>query len=166
MIISDNEALRQDLESSLQNSTLEPWVTAGDWRDLDQVAELEPDLLILDNQTYNIDILKTLRRLRWQFQIPLLVLGHYGWNMVDVLEAGADFYLTAPFGPNILRARIEVLLRRSNMAKGTYSKTNFDFCAFCKARLDNIGAGHIAAEKKVAYNKSTIWSNMVVIYPR
>lgn len=166
MIISGDEAARQSLEFSLQSSTLEPWVIAGDWQNLDQVAELEPDLLILDNQTYNSDILKTLRRLRWQFQTPLLVLGHYGWHMVDVLESGADFYLSAPFSSDLLRARVEVLLRRSHMAKDTYSKINFDCCASCKFRLDNIGTGLVASEEKGEYKKGAIWSKMVTLFSR
>ncbi len=166
MVISSNEAARQGMEFSLQDSILEPWVISGDWQELDQVAELEPDLLILDNQTYYSDILKTLRRLRWQFQIPLLVLGRHGWPMVDVLEAGADFYLSAPFSPELLQARIEVLLRRSNMAKGTYTKINFDCCASCKFRLDGVSAGLIASEEKGGYKKDAIWSNTVLLYPR
>jgi len=166
MLISSDEAARQSLEFSLQSSILEPWVISGDWQELDQVAELEPDLLVIDSRTYHNDILKTLRRLRWQFQTPLLVLGHYGWNMVDVLEAGADFYLPAPFSPKLLRARAEVLLRRFNMSNGTYSKINYDCCASCKFRLDGVSAGLIASEEKGGYKSNAIWSNTVVLYPR
>jgi len=163
MLISGDMAARRSLEQSLEASPLEPWVVAGDWSDLDQVAKLDPGLLILDNRSYHGDMLETLRRLRRQFQFPLLVLGRYGRHMIDVLEAGADFYLSPPFSPHLFLARVEVLLRRSNIAKGTYSRVAFNLCTTCKVRLARIGTGLTASETGGRYRKNALWSKLVVL---
>ena len=74
-----------------------------------------PELLILDLGLPDIDGLEILKELRGWSELPVIVLSARGQEQtkVDALEAGADDYLTKPFGTSELLARVKVALRHS-----------------------------------------------------
>src|SRR3546814_7518641 len=77
----------------------------------------KPDLVILDLGLPDRDGIEVIRQLRTWARLPILVLSARGEEeqKVDALDAGADDYLTKPFGNAELMARIRVHLRkRSN----------------------------------------------------
>jgi DNA-binding response OmpR family regulator len=78
---------------------------------------ISPDLIILDLLLPKLDGLQVCRTLRQSSQVPILILTGMADEMDKVhgLEAGADDYLTKPFGPWELLARIDALLRRGQM---------------------------------------------------
>jgi len=78
------------------------------------IAEVQPDLLVLDLGLPDQDGISLCRRLRSQWSFPILMLTSRGASMDKVvgLEVGADDYLTKPFDANELLARIRALLRR------------------------------------------------------
>jgi two-component system KDP operon response regulator KdpE len=73
-----------------------------------------PDLIVLDLTLPDIDGTEVCRRIRTQSTVPIVVLSARGSEAekVHALELGADDYVTKPFGPDELVARIRVALRR------------------------------------------------------
>ncbi len=74
-----------------------------------------PDLVLLDLGLPDIDGLEVCRRIRAHVTSPIIVLSarHGEQEKVALLDAGADDYVTKPFGPVELRARVHAHLRRS-----------------------------------------------------
>jgi two-component system KDP operon response regulator KdpE len=79
-----------------------------------------PDIVILDLGLPDTDGVSIIRRLRRESATPILVLSARGReeDKIGALEAGADDYVTKPFGIGEVRARIAALLRRSGRATG------------------------------------------------
>jgi two-component system KDP operon response regulator KdpE len=73
-----------------------------------------PDLIVLDLGLPDIDGIEVCRRLRSESAVPIVVLSARGAeaDKVSALDLGADDYVTKPFGPEELLARIRVALRR------------------------------------------------------
>jgi two-component system KDP operon response regulator KdpE len=82
---------------------------------LDRAAVKPPAAAILDLMLPDIDGVEVTRRLREWSQMPILVLSAVGEEdrKVEALAAGADDYVTKPFGPRELIARLEAALRRA-----------------------------------------------------
>ena len=81
---------------------------------LDSVERQTPDLIVLDLGLPDIDGVEVCRRVRTASNVPILVLSARGaeGDKVRALDAGADDYVTKPFGAEELLARIRVGLRR------------------------------------------------------
>jgi two-component system, OmpR family, KDP operon response regulator KdpE len=79
------------------------------------VATERPDLMILDLGLPDIDGVEVTRRLREWTQIPIIIVSvrEQEGDKIAALDAGADDYLTKPFGAGELMARIRVALRRT-----------------------------------------------------
>ena len=89
---------------------------AGDGEEaLIQIAERKPDLVLLDWMLPQLSGIEVCRRLREGRSIPILVLSARGAerDKVAALDAGADDYVTKPFGSEELLARVRAALRRS-----------------------------------------------------
>src|SRR4029077_479454 len=73
-----------------------------------------PDLIVLDLGLPDIDGTEVCRRVREQSAAPIIILSARGAeaDKVAALDLGADDYVTKPFGPEELLARIRVALRR------------------------------------------------------
>jgi two-component system KDP operon response regulator KdpE len=92
--------------------------TAGDGDEaLEVMRSWQPDLLITDLAMPNLAGIELCRRVRLRLPIPIIVLSVKGEERtkIEALDAGADDYVTKPFAPNELLARIRALLRRAGM---------------------------------------------------
>jgi two-component system KDP operon response regulator KdpE len=78
------------------------------------VADRAPDLIVLDLGLPDIEGTEVCRRIRETLKLPIIVLSARGaeTDKVNALDLGADDYVTKPFGPEELLARIRVALRR------------------------------------------------------
>ena len=78
------------------------------------VADRAPDLIVLDLGLPDIEGTEVCRRIREHLKTPIVVLSARGAeaDKVNALDLGADDYVTKPFGPEELLARIRVALRR------------------------------------------------------
>jgi len=78
------------------------------------VSSRAPDLMVLDLGLPDLDGIEVCRRIRAHSALPIIVLSARGAepDKVQALELGADDYVTKPFGPDELVARIRVALRR------------------------------------------------------
>lgn len=102
-------------------------------RGLSEIAFRQPDAVILDLGLPDMPGIEVLRRLREWCKAPVLILSVLGQedNKVAALDAGADDYLTKPFGAAELLARLRVMLRRTQPEDGVsvvhFGKVEVDF---------------------------------------
>jgi two-component system, OmpR family, KDP operon response regulator KdpE len=115
LVIEDEMPIRRFLRASLTNHGYR-FVEAANARDgLNQVTAQKADVVILDLGLPDLDGLEFTRQLREWSTVPIIVLTARGQEQdkVAALDAGADDYLTKPFGVNELLARIRVALRHA-----------------------------------------------------
>ena len=113
---------------------------------LDLAARHRPDVVIVDLGLPGIDGVEVIRGLRTWTAVPIIVLSarEQESEKVDALDAGADDYVTKPFGVQELFARIDAVMRRSDVA--TASKT---VCEDHLIRLDPSTREASAANQKL-----------------
>ena len=116
LLVEDDRALGQQVVETLSRAGFEPhWVEDGD-----DARAVEPDdyrIIVLDLMlpgTYGMDLLK---RYRATSEVPVLILSARDdtADKIRGLELGADDYVTKPFFPEELLARIQACLRRPNL---------------------------------------------------
>jgi two-component system KDP operon response regulator KdpE len=91
-------------------------ITAGRGEEaLDLVESDRPDLVLLDLMMPGIDGYETLRRIRQSSQVPVIMLTARAGDADKLrgFETGADDYITKPFNPDELAARVHAMLRRT-----------------------------------------------------
>lgn len=89
---------------------------AGDGRSaLDQIARSSPSLIVLDLMLPEVDGWEVCRRVRADSEVPILMLTARDEDVDKIvgLELGADDYMTKPFNPRELVARVKAILRRA-----------------------------------------------------
>ena len=106
------------LSSYLQAEGFETLEVPDGLLGLESAAKTEPDLIILDVGLPGIDGFEVLRRLRQRSDVPVIMLTARAEEVDRVvgLTVGADDYVTKPFSPREVSARITAILRRSSIA--------------------------------------------------
>jgi DNA-binding response OmpR family regulator len=120
LLVDDESAITDNLAPFLERSGFEVSVAADGEQALKLIAELKPDVLVLDVLMPRLDGREVLRRLRSEGNwIPILLLTQVGeaGERAMALEEGADDYLNKPFDPHELVARIRAVLRRARPGK-------------------------------------------------
>jgi two-component system KDP operon response regulator KdpE len=118
LVIEDDPQIRRFLRATLSDNGYH-YLDATTAQDgLRQVGLQHPDLIILDLGLPDMDGLEVTRRLREWTSTPILVLSarNQEHDKVNALDAGADDYLTKPFGTAELLARMRVAIRHSIQA--------------------------------------------------
>jgi two-component system KDP operon response regulator KdpE len=115
LICDDEPQILRALKVILRDAGFEPVTASTGEEALDQAAVTTPDAAILDLMLPDFDGVEVTRRLREWGQIPIVVLSAVGEEdrKIEALAAGADDYVTKPFGPRELVARLEAALRRA-----------------------------------------------------
>jgi len=114
LLVDDELSIQRTMTPLLRSRGYEVEV-AGTGRDaLAAIEADQPDLIVLDLGLPDIDGLDVCRRVRERWDIPILVLSARGAekDKVTALDEGADDYVTKPFGPDELLARVRAALRR------------------------------------------------------
>lgn len=115
LVIDDENPIRRLLRFTLENAGYAVREADTGQGGLVAAAHRMPDVVILDLGLPDLDGIEVLRRLREWSPIPVLILSVFAQegSKIAGLDAGADDYLTKPFGGGELLARIRALLRRA-----------------------------------------------------
>jgi len=126
LIVEDDTNMIDLLELVFSKEGADVYVASDGQEALHLFYTSHPDLIILDLMLPKISGLDICRQIRQFSNTPILMLTGLGQDedVLRGLSSGADDYITKPFNPDILKARVEAVLRRSaNKAnkKATYS---------------------------------------------
>jgi two-component system KDP operon response regulator KdpE len=114
LVVDDESQITRVLRTSLSSHGYDIRVANDGETALEIMKDWTPDLVITDLAMPNMDGLELCRRLRTKTQVPIIVLSVRGEERTKVkaLDAGADDYVTKPFGMEELLARVRANLRR------------------------------------------------------
>jgi two-component system KDP operon response regulator KdpE len=114
LLVDDEVAIQRAIGPLLRSRGYEVDTAATGTDALKMFSERAPDLVVLDLGLPDLEGTEVCRRLRAQSAVPIVVLSARGAeaDKVNALDLGADDYVTKPFGPEELLARIRVALRR------------------------------------------------------
>lgn len=121
LAIEDEPQLVRFLKASLSGHSIRLLSAATGADGLIEASARVPDLILLDLGLPDMDGVEVCRRLREWTRIPVIVLSARGQerDKIEALDAGADDYLTKPFGIGELLARIRAALRHAQRGPGT-----------------------------------------------
>jgi DNA-binding response OmpR family regulator len=116
LVVDDETDVRTLIKLLLERSGMEVTEAASGREALRQLHAVRPDVVVLDVTMPDLDGWQTLERIRDLSEVPVLMLTARAAELDKVrgLKAGADDYVTKPFGRQELLARVEALLRRSS----------------------------------------------------
>ena len=129
LLIEDEPQMRRFLRAALENEAYQ-LVEAATARDgLTQAAGRNPDIILLDLGLPDGDGIDLTRRIREWARTPIVVISARGQerDKVAALDAGADDYVTKPFGMDELLARLRAAVRRASPAPDEPVITTADF---------------------------------------
>jgi two-component system, OmpR family, KDP operon response regulator KdpE len=115
LVVDDERAIRRFLRTSLSTHNYMVYEASSGSEALTAVIAHRPDLLILDLGLPDLDGIEVIRQLREWTRLPIIVLSvrERESDKINALDAGADDYLTKPFGIGELMARLRVAVRRT-----------------------------------------------------
>ena len=115
LVVDDEFQITRVLRQSLTAHRYDVRTAADGVSGLDTFHDWHPDLVITDLQMPEMDGIEFCRAIRKESQLPIIVLSVKGEEATKVaaLDAGADDYVTKPFGIDELLARVRAALRRS-----------------------------------------------------
>ena len=127
LAVEDDERIRSAVKLALED---EGWIVdeAGSGEEaIDLFARAAPDVVLIDITLPGMDGFELCRTLRRHSDVPIVMVTARSdtHDVVAGLEAGADDYLTKPFAPKELSARIRALLRRIRPMVAGHAKLSF-----------------------------------------
>jgi two-component system KDP operon response regulator KdpE len=120
LVIEDEPSMRRFLRATLESHGYDALLAATASEGIALATQHAPSIILLDLGLPDGDGLSLTREIRSWSTVPILIVSARGRedDKVEVLDAGADDYLTKPFGVNELLARLRVALRRSAGVEG------------------------------------------------
>ena len=128
LVVDDEQSIVTLLQYNLEQSGYTVITALDGEQGLEAAVDIRPDLVVLDLMLPKMDGLEVCKQLRQQkINIPILMLTAKDdeFDKVLGLELGADDYLTKPFSPREVVARIKAILRRSQL-QSNGSESNQD----------------------------------------
>jgi two-component system KDP operon response regulator KdpE len=119
LVVDDEPQITRVLRTSLSSQGYDIRVANDGETALEIMKDWKPDLVVTDLSMPNMDGLELCRQLRVTTKVPIIVLSVRGEERtkVQALDAGADDYVTKPFGIEELLARVRATLRRAPMTE-------------------------------------------------
>lgn len=114
LLVDDEASIQKTVAPLLRSRGYEVETVSSGADALRSVSERPPDLVVLDLGLPDLDGTEVCRRIRKELDVPIIVLSArvHDSDKVTALDLGADDYVTKPFSPEELLARIRVALRR------------------------------------------------------
>ena len=140
LVVDDERPIRRFLQASLSGHYQVIEAANGE-EALQAVVSDKPELVILDLGLPDIDGVDVTRRLREWTQVPIIIVSvrEQEAEKIRALDAGADDYLTKPFGAAELMARIRVALRRAPQAESDSAFSSDDLQVDLLRRIVSVG---------------------------
>ena len=115
LIVEDEKDIARMLEYNLKKDGYKTLIARDGETALGMVKKDNPGLILLDLMLPGLDGLEVCKRIRAERNVPIIMLSARGEELDKVLglELGADDYVTKPFNPRELVARVKAVLRRS-----------------------------------------------------
>lgn len=115
VLIEDDAKIRRFLRTAFVNNGYRLFEASTGTDGLVEAATRQPDVVIVDLGLPDLDGVEVIRRLREWTSVPVIVLSARGQesDKVAALDAGADDYVSKPFGPGELLARVRVAVRHA-----------------------------------------------------
>ena len=128
LVVDDEPAIRRALRTSLEARGYEVATAMTGEDAVVRAAEGGPDLVFLDLGLPDIDGTEAIRRIRAFSEVPVIVLTvrDRQTDKVEALDAGADDYITKPFGVEEVLARARAALRRARSQEAPRGVLHFD----------------------------------------
>ena len=128
LIVDDNKEIRESLSEYLTNNELECNIAMDAVQAREMLSKKNYDLIILDIMMPGEDGLSLCRYIFENYKIPVILLTAKDEDTDKIigLEVGADDYLSKPFNPRELLARIKSVLRRTTITEGALKEKNTD----------------------------------------
>ena len=128
LVVEDEPQVMRFLRATLPAHGYRVLEAASGAQALVQAQTQQPDLVLLDLGLPDLDGLEVTRRIRAWSAVPIVVISARGQerDKVQALDAGADDYLTKPFGTEELLARMRVALRHAARVAGGAGETVFE----------------------------------------
>lgn len=126
LIIDDDPAVRKLLEKVMQSNDLESTAVNSGLDSLNNLKNHSYDLIILDVMLGDMEGFEVLKRIRSQgIQIPIVIVSgrNEDYDALYGLSLGADDYVTKPFRPVVLGAKVKALIRRNKNQVLNHSDT-------------------------------------------
>ncbi len=127
VLIEDEPQIRRFLRPALAGQGYRLFEAATGEAGLIETATRQPDLVVLDLGLPDMDGIEVIRRLREWTAIPIIILSARGQesDKIAALDAGADDYVSKPFGIGELLARMRVALRHATHGPGESGEATF-----------------------------------------
>lgn len=126
LVVEDEQSIIKLVQFNLEKAGYQVDVATDGQMALEKVHNTKPDLVVLDLMLPKVDGLEVCRKIRQERQhIPILILTAKSdeFDKVLGLELGADDYMTKPFSPRELTARIKAIFRRVDAIREAQNST-------------------------------------------
>jgi two-component system KDP operon response regulator KdpE len=129
LVVDDEPAIVRLVRATLQADDYAVITADRGERALEILEDERPDLVVLDLMMPGIDGFETLRRIRTESQVPVIMLTARAGDAdrLKGFRGGADDYVTKPFNPDELAARVAAVLRRSAGAAPAGGRTTLRY---------------------------------------
>lgn len=127
LLVEDEPQIRRFVRAALEAEGCRVFEAEGGQRGLIEAGTRQPELLIVDLGLPDMDGIALIREFRSWSEAPVLILSARSdeQDKIEALDAGADDYLTKPFGVGELAARVRALLRRRLRGQETSPQVAF-----------------------------------------
>lgn len=149
ILIEDDPQIRRFIKESLQREGWKVFESDTGQRGLIEAGSRKPDLLLVDLGLPDMDGVEVVRDFRNWSAVPILILSARSneHEKIIALDAGADDYLTKPFGIGELLARVRAVTRRRLSGSDHSPKFNFgdvevDFSKHTVTKSGNFSTSH------------------------